>query len=142
VAIGTNSVVGKLGAVVTWEDIGAEIRLDYDSKNLILDESADTLAPTDLFTAVLSKTVADPLDVITPSESISVQPQLNKTDSATAADAVAALTVGINITETVSASDLITEYTNGSLNGSELNTRRLASGDVAVLATDISIVIS
>jgi len=136
-SIGT-SLVSKLSGVVTWEDAKANITLDWDSKNFNL---ADTVTPSDAFLATLNKTIADPADIVNTSDSIIVSPGINIADTQSVTDALV-LAINIAITETVIASDAITEYVNGTLNGSALNTRRLADGDTPVSGTNILITIT
>ncbi len=135
-AIG-NVAAGKLHATITYVDPGADITLDYDTKNKLF---TDTQAVADTPSLVLAKGVGDIFDVAVPSDAAPLLAVgVNKADTVSTGDVVTLTMVHNRVfTDSAVASDRNTQIT-GMLNGAMFNYRALGSGE---RVDDLTIIIS
>ena len=159
-----NTLVAKLGAVVTYVKARVDIKLDYDSKNVIL-TGLDSITASDIASTVVayirgytdSVTASSVVAVvmgyirgytdsvtITGSHTSAIGKNIPSVDSVTPGDAIA-LGINVNIYGVVTADDALLTYWGGMFAGSMFNDQMYAEdveGAVGVRMDDVIIVIT
>ena len=136
-----NTLVAKLGAVVTYVKARVDIKLDYDSKNIIL-TGLDSITASSVVAVVMAyiRGYTDSV-TITGSHTSAIGKNIPSVDSVTPGDAIA-LGINVNIYGVVTADDALLTYWGGMFAGSMFNDHMYAEGAVEVRMDDVIIVIT